>query len=43
MNTLQFRDLLYSVEDEFFGHVIEVRATKKETGIYYLADYLMSF
>ena len=43
MKPLQFRDLFNSVEDEFFGFVIEMRATKGEAGVFLLADYLMSF
>lgn len=44
MKTLQFRDLILSLEDDFFGTILEVRATKKDSaGSYYLADYLMSF
>lgn len=40
---LQFRDLIGSVEDEFFGRVIEVKATKGDVGIILLADYMMTF
>eukprot|EP00347_Sterkiella_histriomuscorum_P010775 403374964 len=43
MRVLQFRDLFSSVEDEFFGYVIEVKATKGDSGVYLFADYLMSF
>ena len=43
MRVLQFRDLFSSVEDEFFGYVIEVKATKGDSGAYLFADYLMSF
>lgn len=43
MTVLQFRDLFYSVEDEFFGFVIQVKATKGDTGVVLLADVLMSF
>ena len=43
MKLLQFRDLFYSVEEEFFGYVVEVKATKGDTGVVLFADYLMSF
>ncbi len=43
MKPLQFRDLMQSVEDEFFGEAIYVKATKGDTGIYLLADYFISF
>lgn len=39
----QYRDLLYSCEDQFFGKVIEVKATKGEAGICLLADLMMTF
>ncbi len=44
MKGLQFRDMIMSLEEEFFGTILEVRATKKESGgSYYLADYMMTF
>lgn len=43
MNPLQFRDLISSVENKFFTKVIEVKATKGDSGIFLLADLMMSF
>ncbi len=43
MKPLQFRDLFFSVQDEFFGYVLEVKATKGDTGVVLFADYLMTF
>ncbi len=44
MQPLQYRDMISSVEDEFFGNLIEVKSTKGDMGgIVFLADYMMSF
>ena len=43
MVPMQYRDLISSVEDEFFGKVVEVKATKGDIGIVLLADYMMAF
>ena len=43
MLSLQFRDLFYSVGDEFFGYVVEIKATKGDIGVVLLADYFASF
>lgn len=43
MRVLQFRDLFTAAEEEFFGFVIETKALMPESGIYYFADYLLTF
>lgn len=43
MKPLQFRDLFFSVQDEFFGYVIENKAKKGDNGIVLFADLLMTF
>lgn len=43
LQPLQYRDLISSVEEEFFGRVLEVKATKGDIGIVLLADLLMTF
>ena len=43
LQPMQFRDLMSAVEEKFFGNLIEIKATKGDTGIVYLADLMMTF
>lgn len=43
ISPLQYRDLLSSCEDQFFGKVLEIKATKGDVGIVQLVSHLTTF
>jgi hypothetical protein len=43
ISPLQYRDLISACEEQFFGKVLYVKATKGDVGVVQLANYMMNF